>query len=123
MTRVLSWINNQSRNDQTSLVDRIFQALSEQTVVVPGTTTIEQTIPMLTANIKAFKQQRKQLGDAVERMLDTFPLFEILMSISGSGIKIISTILMTIGDCSDFADAAQLASYAGVSPTTRRSGM
>ena len=40
----------------------------------------------------------------------------------GVGIKTASNIVLPIGDCQDFADAAHLAAYAGIAPTTRRSG-
>lgn len=44
------------------------------------------------------------------------------MSMPGVGIKTASNILLSIGDCQDFADAAHLAAYAGIAPTTRQSG-
>lgn len=40
------------------------------------------------------------------------------MSMPGVGIKTASNILWSIGDCQDFADAAHLAAYAGIAPTT-----
>ena len=55
-------------------------------------------------------------------MLDDFPLAGVLMSMPGVGIKTPSNILLAVGDCSDFADAAHLAAYAGIAPITRRSG-
>lgn len=44
------------------------------------------------------------------------------MSMPGVGIKTASNILWSIGDCQDFADAAHLAAYVGIAPTTRQSG-
>ena len=55
-------------------------------------------------------------------MLDDFPLAGVLMSMPGVGIKTASNILLAVCDCSDFADAAHLAAYAGNAQITRRSG-
>lgn len=44
------------------------------------------------------------------------------MSMPGVGITTASHILLSIGDCQDFAGAAHLAAYAGIAPTTRQSG-
>ena len=44
------------------------------------------------------------------------------MSMPGVGIKTASNILLSIGDCQDFADAAHLAAYASIAPITRRPG-
>ena len=40
----------------------------------------------------------------------------------GIGPRSAAQILMTVGDMSDFSDAAHLASYAGLSPRTNQSG-
>lgn len=44
------------------------------------------------------------------------------MSMPGVGIKTAANILLSVGDCSDFPDAAHFAAYAGIAPVTRRSG-
>ena len=48
--RVLKWARNRSRKDPVELIDRIFTALAEQTVTVPGTAAAELVIPQLAAN-------------------------------------------------------------------------
>ena len=120
--RVLKWARNRSRKDPVELIDRIFTALAEQTVTVPGTEAAELVIPQLAANIKALQQQRETIAEQVEGMLDEFPLAEVLISMPGIGIKTASNILLAVGDCSDFASASHLAAYAGIAPVTRRSG-
>lgn len=120
--RVLKWARNRSRKDPVELIDRIFAALAEQTVTVPGTDAAELVIPQLAANIKALQQQRETIAGQVEGMLDEFPLAEVLISMPGIGIKTASNILLAVGDCSDFASASHLAAYAGIAPVTRRSG-
>lgn len=120
--RVLKWARNRSRKDPVELIDRIFTALAEQTVTVPGTEAAELVIPQLAANIRALQQQRETIAGQVEGMLDEFPLAEVLISMPGIGIKTASNILLAVGDCSDFASASHLAAYAGIAPVTPRSG-
>ncbi|STC40830.1 IS110 family transposase [Corynebacterium amycolatum] len=120
--RVLKWMRNRAKKDPAALVDAISAALAEQTVTVPGTAAAELVIPQLAANIKALQAQRDTIAGQVEEMCESFPLAQVLMSIPGVGITTASNILVSIGDCQDFADAAHLAAYAGIAPTTRRSG-
>lgn len=120
--RVLKWMRNRAKKDPASLVDAIFAALAEQTVTVPGTAAAELVIPQLAANIKALLAQRDTIAGQVEEMLESFSLAQVLMSMPGVGIETASSILLSIGDCQDFADAAHLAAYAGIAPTTRQSG-
>ena len=120
--RVLKWMRNRTKKDPAALVDAIFAALAEQTVTVPGTAAAELVIPQLAANIKALQAQRDTIAGHGSEMLESFPLAQVLMSMPGVGIKTASNILLSIGDCSDFADAAHLAAYAGIAPITRRSG-
>ena len=118
--RVLKWIRNRAKKDPDTLA--IFAALAEQTVTVPGMAAAELVIPQLAANIEALQAQRDTIAGHGSEMLESFPLAQVLMSMPGVGIKTASNILLSIGDCSDFADAAHLAAYAGIAPTTRRSG-
>lgn len=120
--RVLTWSRTRAKKDPEALIDALFQALAAQTVTVPGTAAAEIAIPMLATNIKALKAQRDSIAGQVEEMLDDFPLAEVLMSMPGVGIKTAANILLSVGDCSDFPDAAHLAAYAGIAPVTRRSG-
>ena len=118
--RVLKWMRNRAKKDPVALA--IFAALAEQTVTVPGTAAAELVIPQLAANIEALQAQRDTIAGHGSEMLESFPLAQVLMSMPGVGIKTASNILLSIGDCQDFADAAHLAAYAGIAPTTRQSG-
>ena len=120
--RVLTWARNHAKKNPDRLVEDIFKALDAQTVTVPGTAAAEVAIPMLATNIKSLKAQRESIAGQVEEMLDEFPLAQVLMSMPGVGIKTAANILLAVGDCSDFPDAAHLAAYAGIAPVTRRSG-
>jgi len=120
--RVLTWARNHAKKNPDRLIEDIFTALDAQTVTVPGTAAAEVAIPMLATNITALKAQRESIASQVEEMLDEFPLAQVLMSMPGVGIKTAANILLAVGDCSDFPDAAHLAAYAGIAPVTRRSG-
>ena len=121
-SNVLRWARNHSRKDPANLIDAIFTALGEQTVTVAGTEAVELVIPRVAAQIKELKHQRTIVADEVEKLLDDFPLSQVLMSMPGVGIKTAATILLTIGDASSFNTAGHLAAYAGIAPVTRRSG-
>ncbi|MEV0158432.1 IS110 family transposase [Micromonospora sp. NPDC050686] len=104
------------------LVERIMAALDEQTVVVPGTAAAETILPRLADSLRDVLQQRDQVADEVDRMLDAHPLAEVLTSMPGIGVRTAARILLEVGDGSSFATPGHLAAYAGLAPVTRRSG-
>ena len=120
--RVLRFARAHSRRDPETLVDQIFTALDEQTLIVPATAAVELVIPRVAGQVKELKEQRATVAREVETMLDDFPLASVLMSMPGIGIKTAAQILLAIGDASAFASASHLAAYAGIAPVTRRSG-
>ena len=120
--KVLRYARAHSRRDPEALVDRIFTALGEQTVVVPATAAVELVIPRVAGQAKELKEQRATVTREVEAMLEDFPLAAVLMSMPGIGIKTAAQSLLNIGDGSAFETAGHLAAYAGIAPVTRRSG-
>lgn len=104
------------------LVEDIFTALDEQTVIVPGTQAAALIIPSLTGSLTAVVEQRKLLATRIEGLLDAHPLSQVLISIPGIGVRTAARILIDVGDGSSFANAGHLAAYAGLAPATRRSG-
>jgi transposase len=60
-------------------------------------------------------------GYAAEHETLSRPL-ELVQSIPGIGAVTASVLVAELGDCSDFADARQVAAYVGVTPVERRSG-
>lgn len=60
--------------DPEVLVDRIFTAFSEQTVVVPATAAVELVIPRVAGQVKELKEQRATVAREVEAMLEDFSL-------------------------------------------------
>ena len=104
------------------LTDQIFDALAEQTVVVPGTAAAEKVLPRLARQLLGLQEQRKQVATEVEEALDAHPLSRVLTSMPGVGVRTAARILITVGDASSFPTAGHLAAYAGLAPVTRRSG-
>ncbi|WP_350246429.1 IS110 family transposase [Rhodococcus sp. D-6] len=104
------------------LAEEIFAALDAQTVTVPGSKAAEIVLPKLADSLKEVLQQRRTIGDDVERILDEHPLSQVLTSMPGIGVRTAARILIEIGDGSDFASAGHLAAYAGIAPVTHRSG-
>ncbi|MEV5427670.1 IS110 family transposase [Streptomyces cellulosae] len=104
------------------LVDDIFTALDEQTVVVPGTGTLDVIVPSLAKSLAAVHEQRRALETRIEALLEAHPLSQVLTSMPGVGVRTAAVLLATVGDGSSFPTAAHLASYAGLAPATRQSG-
>jgi transposase len=104
------------------LVEDIFTALDEQTVVVPGTDAAALIIPSLTSSLSAVLDQRKILATRIEQLLEAHPLSQVLTSMPGIGVRTAARILIDVGDGTAFPTAGHLAAYAGLAPVTRSSG-
>ncbi|MEV5018864.1 IS110 family transposase [Streptomyces sp. NPDC053780] len=104
------------------LIDEVFDALDEQTVVVPGTGTLDVVIPSLARSLTAVHEQRRALETQIGQLLEAHPLSAVLTSIPGVAVRTAATLLVTVGDATSFPTAAHLASYAGLAPTTKSSG-
>lgn len=99
----------------------IVRALSEQTVVVTGTQAVTIVLPCLAQQLAAFRQQREEIASEVERRVLTHPLYAVLISMPGVGLRTAARLLVDVTTRA-FASSAQLAAYAGLAPVTRRSG-
>lgn len=119
LLRIVSHANPRHAQD---FVDAISHALSEQTVVVAGTTAAEQVLPKLAAALRQTLQQRSELAAQVEKVVDAHPLAKVLTSMPGVGVRTAARILLDVGDASLFPTAGHLAAYAGLAPVTHRSG-
>ncbi|MDN3056149.1 IS110 family transposase [Streptomyces sp. SRF1] len=104
------------------LIDEVFTALDEQTVTVPGTSTLDVVIPSLARSLAAVHEQRRALETQIGKLLEAHPLSPVLTSIPGVAVRTAATLLVTVGDGSSFPTAAHLASYAGLAPVTKSSG-
>ena len=104
-----------------TLTEEIFTALGQQSVVVAGTEAATMVIPILAGQLAALIHQRATVGAQVEALVEAHPLCPVLTSMPGVGVRTAARILTEVVG-KDFADAARLASYAGIAPVTRRSG-
>ena len=105
------------------LVEQLWAALAEQTVVVPGTAAAETVLPKLAASLRDTLDQRAATAAQVEQVLDAHPLADVLTSMPGVGVRTAARILLEVGDASSFPTAGHLAAYAGLAPVTRQSGI
>ena len=103
------------------LAGEIVQALSEQTVVVPGASAAAIVLPRLAQQLVALRRQREDVAKEIERLIVTHPLYPVLTSMPGVGVRTAARLLTDVASRA-FASAAHLAAYAGLAHATRRSG-
>ncbi|GAB2470476.1 IS110 family transposase [Streptomyces incanus] len=116
--RLVTLIRPKAPRMAERLVEDIFTALDEQTVVVPGTDAAALIVPSLATSLTAVLDQRKLLATRIEELLANHPLSKVLTSMPGIGVRTGARILIDVGDGSSFPSAA----YAGLAPATRSSG-
>jgi transposase len=104
-----------------TLAHEIVQALSEQTVVVPGTNAATIVLPRLAHQLAELRRQREEVALEVEELVHAHPLYSVLTSMPGVGVRTAARLLTEVVSKA-FASAAHLAAYAGLAPVTRRSG-
>jgi transposase len=104
-----------------TLAHEIVQALSEQTVVVPGTNAATIVLPRLAHQLAELRRQREEVALEVEELVHAHPLYSVLTSMPGVGVRTAARLLTEVAS-KTFASAAHLAAYAGLAPVTRRSG-
>ena len=104
------------------LVEEIFEALDEQSVIVPGTEAAALIVPSLAGSLSSVLDQRKLLAARIEELLEAHPLSQVLTSMPGIGVRTAARILIDVGDASSFPTAGHLAAYAGLAPVTRSYG-
>ena len=104
-----------------ALMEEIFDALGQQSVVVAGTEAAATVIPILAGQLASLIHQRATVATQVEALVEAHPLCPVLTSMPGIGVRTAARILTEVVG-KDFRDAGHLASYAGIAPVTRRSG-
>lgn len=114
--RLVELIHPKAPRMATRLIDDVFDALDEQTVVVPGTGTLDIVIPSLAASLAAVHEQRRSMEARINALLEAHPLSPVLTSMPGVGVRTAAVLLVTVGDGTSFPTAAHLASYAGLAP-------
>ena len=89
---------------------------------VPGTDSAGEIVSGLAEALAVLLKRRDILETRVAALLEAHPLAKVLTSMPGVAVRTGARILAEVGDASAFPTAAHLASYAGLTPTTRRSG-
>ena len=90
-------------------------------MVVAGTDAAATVLPHLARQLIALHAQRADVAAQVETLVQAHPLYQVLTSMPGIGVRTSAVFLAeTLGKT--FDTGAQLASYAGLAPVTRRSG-
>jgi len=121
--RLLSTARKANPRGAYQLVEGIWAALGEPTIVVPGTAAADTILPKLARSLAGTLDQRRQIAAQVEEVLDAHPLAEVLTSMPGVGVRTAARILLEVGDGSSFPTVGHLAAYAGLAPVTHRSGI
>lgn len=103
------------------VTEEIFSALEAQTVVVAGTEAAATIVPILAQQLQDLTRQRAGVLAQVEALVEAHPLHRVLTSMPGIGVRTVARILTEVVG-KEFKTAGHLASYAGIAPTTRRSG-
>lgn len=99
----------------------IIDALGAQSVVVVGTDAAGVVLPHLARQLIALHAQRRDVASQVEALVEAHPLYQVLTSMPGIGVRTAAVFIAeTLGRT--FDSGAHLASYAGLTPVTRRSG-
>lgn len=120
--RLVEVIRPKAPRMATRLIDDVFDALDEQTVIVPGTGTLDIVIPSLARQLAAVHDQRRAMEAQINTLLEEHPLSQVLISMPGVAVRTAAVLLVTVGDGTGFPTAGHLASYAGLAPTTKSSG-
>ena len=105
-----------------TLPGKVVTVLATQTVTIPGTLEFGRVIAGVAAQLRDVHAERAALSTDVEARLEAHPLYEVLTSMPGVGVRTTVKILTIVGDGSAFPTAGHLAAYAGLAPVTRRSG-
>ena len=99
----------------------ILDALAKQTVTVTGTEAAGIVIPHLAHQPIHLHAQGAYVAPEVEEIMVNHPLYLVLTGVPGVGIRTAAVIIAELSG-KHFENAAALASYAGLAPTTRQSG-
>ena len=119
--RIDARLKKQGCRRHAAWAGQIVSALKHQTVVVAGTDAAAVVLPHLARQLIALHAQRADVAAQVETLVQAHPLYQVLTSMPGIGVRTSAVFLAeTLGKT--FDTGAQLASYAGLAPVTRRSG-
>ena len=120
--RLAAFARGHKARNPEPVIDAMLAAIHGQKVSIAGAEYAELGVAMSAKDALTKLEHRKEIEARVLELIQDIPQTEILLSTPGIGQRSAAQILMTVGDMSDFPDAAHLASYAGLSPRTNQSG-
>lgn len=119
--RVTTFMRKYAPRAGTGWAREIFEALGQQTVTVAGTDAAGLVLRQLATQLAQLRAARDEVFEQVEALVAAHPLHELLTSMPAVGVRTTARIITeVIGK--DFKTAGHLASYAGLTPVTWRSG-
>jgi transposase len=121
VTRLTTRLTKRAPKIGRRLAEDITAALSEQTVIVVGTSAAAMVLPRLAEQLATLRRQRAEIAVEVEALVEAHPLHPVLTSMPGVGVGTAARLLTEVSG-RHFDTAGHLAAYAGLAPVTRRSG-
>lgn len=119
--RIAAKLKKYGARRHTTWASGIYQALKKQEVIVSGTDAAGIVLPHLAHQLIALHAQRADIATKIEQTVLRHPLFQVLTSMPGVGVRTAAIIISEISG-KEFPNAASLSSYAGLAPNTRQSG-
>ena len=120
-TRIAAKLKKHGARCFNDWANKIMEALGKQTVTVIGTGAAQTVIPHLASTLQEFYRQRADMTQKIEDLVAGHPLYPVLTSMPGNGVRTSAIIIAEIAG-KEFPNAAALSSYAGLTPKTRQSG-
>lgn len=99
----------------------IFEALDQQSVTVAGTDAAGLVLRQLATQLAQLRTARDEVFEQVEVLVADHPLHDLLTSMPAVGVRTAARIITEVTG-KHFETAGHLASYAGLTPVTWRSG-
>lgn len=120
-SRVTALLRKHAPRKGEAWAEAIFEALGEQTVTVAGTDAAGIVLRQLATQLAQLRTARAEIFEQVEALVEAHPLHDLLTSMPAVGVRTAARIITeVIGK--HFETAGHLASYAGLTPVTWRSG-
>ncbi|WP_461021023.1 IS110 family RNA-guided transposase [Trueperella pyogenes] len=120
--RISAKLNKHGARRRQAWASEIMDALATQSVTVTGTNAAKIVVPHLAASLAVLYAQREDIEKQIEALVTDHPLYPVLTSMPGVGVRTATVIIAELAG-KDFPNAAALASYAGLAPQTRQSGI
>ena len=121
--RITTAVKKRSPRVAAKVVDAVIAALDAQTVTMPAEAAVGRVIAELAVELDRIHTRRDALAAEIEEVFMAHPFGQVLVTLPGIGPRTGARILAEIGDGPRFTSGSKLASYAGLAPVTRQSGI